>query len=110
MNKYHARKVTINGIKFDSEAEGRRYLFLKSEQEAGRISDLECHPKYALLEPFECRGVKYRGIKYIADFEYIEDGNRITEDVKGMKTQVFRLKEKLFLNRYGNEIEFRVVS
>ena len=110
MSKYRNKPVTIDGIRFASEKEGIRYCELKLLHQAGEIHKLVTHPRYTLLEPFECKGVKYRGIKYIADFEYYENGQRICEDVKGKRTAVFNLKEKLFVNRYGDEIELRVVE
>jgi hypothetical protein len=54
--------------------------------------------------------VKYRSIVYEGDFEYVENGQRICEDVKGVRTAVFSLKEKLFMDRYGESIELRIVE
>lgn len=109
-NKYHNKRSVIDGITFDSKAEARRYGELKMLCQAGEIHKLKCQPRFRLLDPFECKGVKYRAIDYIADFEYWENGQHIVEDVKGKATAVFRIKEKLFVNRYGDEIEFRVVK
>ena len=83
-NKYGARKVTINGIKFDSQAESRRYLVLKDMQERGEIQDLSVHPKYELQAPFVTRwGKKIRAITYTADFLYAINSRVVVEDVKG---------------------------
>jgi len=109
-SKFNATKVTLDGHIFDSKAEARRYGELKLMHEAGMIHKLVVHPRYTLLDPFECNGIKYRGIVYEGDFEYIENGKRICEDVKGYRTAVFGMKEKLFLNRYGDEIELRVTE
>jgi len=46
------------------------------------------------------RGKTVRSIVYKADFEYLEDGQTIIEDVKGVQTPVFKLKMKLFLTGY----------
>jgi hypothetical protein len=110
MTKYHARKVKADGYTFDSQAEYARFRILRLLADAGEIEGLKVHPRYVLLDPFTCKGVKYRGISYEADFEYLENGKRVTEDVKGFRTQTFNLKEKLFINRYGNELEFRIVE
>jgi len=99
-NKYRAKKITIDGIKFDSLKEGRRYQELKIQAMAGFISDLKLQVEYFLLDPFVYQGKKYRGIKYLADFEYIKDGIKITEDVKGKATKVYQIKKKLLLSRY----------
>ena len=112
-NKYGARKVEIDGIKFDSQAESRRYLVLKDMQERGEIQDLSVHPKYDLQAPFVTRrGKKVRGITYTADFLYTMGRKVIVEDVKGgraTQTAAFRIKAKLFQKQYP-WLEFEVVE
>jgi hypothetical protein len=110
MSKYHNKHVTIDGITFDSLAESRRYGELKLLHQAGVIHKLRVHPRYTLLDAFECKGVKYRAIVYEGDFEYVENGVTVCEDVKGKVTQTFALKKKLFIKRYGDEIDFRLVE
>ena len=108
MSKYNAIRTTIDNITFASKREANRYCELKLLHQAGEIEELQVHPRYTLLEPFEVKGVKYRGIVYEADFSYTENGVQVVEDCKGMKTQVFRIKEKLFIKRYGDTHEFRI--
>ena len=108
MTKYNATPTTVDGIRFDSKREAQRYQELNLLYAAGGIHRLAIHPRYVLLEPFTVKGVKYRGITYEADFEYIENGVTVVEDVKGKRTAVFNLKEKLFLNRYGDQYDFRI--
>lgn len=109
-NKYNAIKAECDGIVFDSKKEKGRYEFLKMLARAGKIKDLKLQPRYLLQDSFRYRGKKERKIEYVADFEYIdENGNKIVEDVKGEKTQVYKLKRKLFLFKYGGHIEFREV-
>ena len=110
MSKYRNKRVELDGYTFDSLAEARRYGELKLLHQAGEIHKLVVHPRYTLLEPFECKGVRYRSIVYEGDFEYVENGKRICEDVKGKVTAVFALKKKLFVNRYGDSIELRIVE
>lgn len=107
--KYHAKKVTIDGHKFDSIKEANRYLELKQLEDAGIISDLELQPRFVLQEAFRCDGNSYRKIEYIADFRYTQDEQVIVEDVKGMKTDVYKLKKKLFLKEYGGRVVFKEV-
>lgn len=109
MTKYHNKRTALDGYNFDSMAEARRYGELKLMHDSGIIHKLRVHPRYTLLDPFECKGIRYRGIIYEADFEYVENGVTIVEDVKGKATQVYALKKKLFLNRYGDQLEFREV-
>jgi hypothetical protein len=115
MSKYHNQPTIINGIKFDSRAEGRRYEELLILERAGKISNLECQPKFHLLDGFKkCPECKQRITKtkrghakscpecgaellvfqaryYIADFRYQDkDGNVIIEDVKGCNVSAKR--------------------
>lgn len=108
MSKYHNQKIIIDGIKFDSKAEGRRYQELKLLQRAGEIEDLQLQPKFLLQPSFKKNGKTYRKIEYIADFDYYVGNKLIVEDVKGMETEVFKLKKKMFDYKY-NDIELRVV-
>lgn len=102
-SKYNNRKTTLYGITFDSQAEADRYLVLRDMEQRGEISALRIHSRWCLLDSFaDAQGKKVRGIQYEDDFNYIRDGQRIVEDVKGFKTAVFRIKEKLFKSRYPN--------
>lgn len=94
-NKYHNKKVYVDGIRFDSKAEARRYLFLKSEQEAGRIKNLKLQPEFEILPTHKKNGKTVRAIKYKADFQYLRGSECVVEDVKGVETETFRLKKKL---------------
>lgn len=104
VTKYHNKKVTYFGKSFDSKREGNRYLYLLDRQHRGAIKDLILQPEFILQEAFEKDGIKYRPIIYIADFSYTETktNKRIIEDAKGVKTDVFKIKKKLFEKRYTN--------
>lgn len=104
-NKYHAKKTVVGGIEFDSAKEAKRYAKLRDMAEAGEIHGLCLQVPFELLPSFECDGVKYRGMKYIADFVYIRDGKRVVEDCKGFKTAEYKLKKKLmaYLNHINIE-------
>lgn len=106
-NKYSNKKVEIDGFKFDSKKEGNRYLELKLLLIAKKITDLYLQPSFILQDSFKLNGVTHRKITYVADFKYIENGKTIIEDSKGFATEVYKLKKKLFLFKYGNEVEFR---
>lgn len=103
-SKYHARKTTVDGITFDSKREADRYLVLKGLEEDGVIEDLRRQVRYELVPAFDVDGRHYRSVCYVADFVYVEDGKEVVEDVKGMRTDVYRLKSKLFAKRYGINI------
>lgn len=100
-SKYHARKTTVDGITFDSRREADRYLVLKGMEEDGIIGDLRRQVRYELVPAFDVDGRHYRPVYYVADFVYVKDGKEVVEDVKGMRTDVYRLKSKLFARRYG---------
>lgn len=102
-SKYRATKTTIKGETFDSKAEARRYKELKLLERGGKISELRCHPRYKLLDPYaNGLGIRVRPIFYEADFSYKkkETGGYVVEDVKGVRTEVFKIKKKLFEKKY----------
>lgn len=106
-SKYHAKKTVVEGIAFDSRKEADRYLVLKGMEEDGSIEDLRRQVRYELVPAFDADGRHYRPVYYVADFVYVdkETGKEVVEDVKGMRTDVYRLKSKLFARRYGVSIK-----
>ena len=78
---------------------------------AGKIAQLELQPRFELQPAFRYRGEAVRKIEYVADFRYLdyERGGLVVEDVKGMKTDVYRLKRKLVLAKYGDGVIFEEV-
>lgn len=94
-NKYHSKKTVVDGIEFDSAKEAKRYTKLRDMERAGMIQGLRLQVPFELLPSFDCEGVKYRGMKYIADFVYYRDGKQVVEDCKGVKTAEYKLKKKL---------------
>lgn len=109
MNKYRNRKTIIDGITFDSRREAERYRELRLMEKANLILHLELQPVYELQAKFRHNGKTERAITYKADFRYEENGRIVVEDVKGMETEVFKIKRKLFLYRYP-DIDFRIVK
>lgn len=109
MNKYRNKKVIVDGKKFDSKKEGDRYKELKLLERAGEISNLELQPRFLLQDKFKKNGKTYRKIEYVADFKYIENGKKIVEDVKGIQTDVFKLKHKIFEKVYP-DLELRIIK
>lgn len=104
-SKYHAKKTVVDGFKFDSAKEAKRYIKLRDMAEAGEIYGLRLQVAFELLPSFECDGVKYRGMKYVADFVYHRDGKQVVEDCKGFKTAEYKMKKKLmaFINHINIE-------
>ena len=121
MRKYGNRKITINGIMFDSIREANRYRELRLLERAGEIHTLELQKKYVLIpaqyETVERYGKKGQRLKdgqrciekecaYIADFTYFKrSGTFVVEDAKGMRTKEYIIKRKLMLYIHGIRIK-----
>lgn len=119
--KYGNTKITVDGIQFDSKREAARYQELKLLERAGVISFLQRQTKFQLIPDQHApsnavytkgprKGQRKPGklleheCSYIADFCYIQNGETVVEDAKGYRTEVYRIKKKLMLERYGIQI------
>ena len=105
-NKYHNKLTFVGNEIFDSKKEADKFYALKIAENAGIIHDLKRQVKYELQPSFKLNGKTIRAINYYADFTYIDKDNKLhVIDVKGMKTEVYKLKKKLMAYKYGIEIE-----
>lgn len=115
-SKYRSRKVTINGITFDSRKEAARYQELKLLERVEAIKNLQRQVEFELIPSQRINGkVVERPCKYVADFVYLEDlnfkspdgpiWNKVVEDTKGFKTKDYIIKRKLMLHVYGIRIK-----
>lgn len=98
MSKYNSKKVEYKGFTFDSKVECDYYQYL--ERNLGNEYDhIELQPRYELIPKVN----KQRKTEYIADFALWKD-NKLLEviDVKGMPTEVAKLKAKIFRDKYPN--------
>ncbi|MEK0285935.1 DUF1064 domain-containing protein [Caldifermentibacillus hisashii] len=103
--KYNSKKVELDGYTFDSQIEARYYQRLKWLQEHKEILFFRLQPRYLLQEAFKKNARTYRKIEYIADFEIHHlDGTIEVVDVKGMETEAFKIKKKLFEKRYPHKL------
>mgnify|MGYP003310527750 CR=1 FL=1 len=107
-SKYHNRKAdyydpkTGETITFDSEKERDYYLLLKDRERRGEIKDLKRQVTIEIQRAFiDKADKKHRAINYIADFTYydLKDYSIHYIDVKGYKTEVYRIKKKLLAYR-----------
>ena len=101
-SKYRARPHVVDGIRFASSLEARRYQELGQLQKAGVVLWFIRQPSFDLGA----------GVRYVADFLVVYAGmlQRISvEDCKGFKTPVFKVKEKLFRERYP-AVQLRLVT
>lgn len=98
-SKYHAVPTVVDGIRFASKAEARRYQELLVLQRAGKIRDLELQPRYRL----HVNGWKLG--EYRGDFRYrTREGETVVEDVKGVLTPMYRWKKKHVAAEYGVDV------
>lgn len=115
-SKYRNVKVTIDGLTFDSKREAKRFTELKALERAGEIDGLRVQPSFPIfvhrLGHQVYIGTEQERIRcgeYIADFRYWrvragginEPAGEVVEDVKGVRTDVYRLKKKLVEGIYG---------
>ena len=106
--KYGNEKVLdADGLRFDSKAEHRRWIYLRHLEAKGEIGDLRRQVPFELIPATpKPSGGKERACVYVADFVYVnESGDEVVEDVKGAVTPEFRLKRKLMLWQHGIEVK-----
>lgn len=128
-NKFGARKIKdpATGYVFDSKAEFIRWCELRILERAGKISSLKRQVTYELIptqreestEVYKAgpqKGLPKPGAviekpcSYVADFVYCDaNGNMVIEDTKGYKKgaayDLFVIKRKLMLHKYGIRIK-----
>lgn len=121
-SKYGNRKTVVDGITFDSKKEANRFRELQLLERAGKITALQRQVKYVLIPTqrefsneiykkgahqgyFKPGKVLEKECSYIADFAYIQDGAYVVEDTKGVRTEAYKIKRKLMLERYGIQIK-----
>ncbi len=120
-NKYHAKKITIDGITFDSKHEAQRWLELKRMQERKLITELRRQVRFTLIpvqrgpSPGAFKKGQHKGeakpgklleneCAYIADFVYYNGSEMVVEDTKGVRTADYVIKRKLMLYVHGIRI------
>jgi hypothetical protein len=118
-SKYHAVPTVVDGVRFASKAEARRYSELQLLAKAGQIEDLVLQPRFplharsstgqvgeaikALAGTRDTKVGEYRG-----DFSYFDwrRSGRIVEDVKSpaTRTAIYRWKIKHLAIQYGIKV------
>ena len=103
--KYGNKKTTIDGITFDSKKEAEHYQALKILKKLGEVKSFQMQVKYQLLPAFP---KVQRAMIYIADFVvFLPDGTIEVQDVKGRKTEVYKIKKKLMY--YFHKIKIKEI-
>lgn len=98
--KYNNRKTVVDGIEFDSAAEAEYYRVAKAYAKKNGL-ELRLQEKFVLQEKYRIHGVGKRAITYTPDFTFW-DGDKLVRvvDVKGMQTESFKIKAKIFCYKY----------
>lgn len=106
-HKYGAIPTVVDGIRFDSKAEARRYQELRLLEKAGEIQHLNPHPSYDLWvvggEKNGC-AIEVTVGRYTADFSYVRQDEVVIEDVKSPATRKksdYRLRKRMVEAIYG---------
>ena len=129
-SKYGAVKTTVDGFTFDSKKEARRYAELLLLMKAGEVRQIVLQPVFDLFVHELTVAARFKRIAarlkrqrdpikptkvgtYVADFQYEEKGlsacenerwHKVIEDVKGVKTPLYRWKKKHVEAQYGIQI------
>jgi hypothetical protein len=108
-SKYRNVRVEVDGLKFDSKAEAARWQQLRLLEKAGKVRELHRQVRYPLHAD---SGLSVSGRPnivghYVADFDYYDadKASIVTEDVKGMITDLSKWKLKHFAAQYGREVQ-----
>lgn len=96
-SKFHAKRVKIDGILFDSQKEAKYYSELKLRLKAGEITGFCLQPRFVVTFGNDST----KATEYVADFiVFFPDGSSEIIDTKGVKTKEFNLKMKSFQEKY----------
>lgn len=107
MSKYNNQKIRVGGEVFDSKREYNRWCELRLLERSGIIRNLQRQVKFRLIDSQKTPERTERPCDYIADFVYYENGRRVVEDCKGMRTDVYKIKRKLMLEKYNISIKIK---
>ncbi len=105
MSKYNNQKIRVGGELFDSKREYNRWCELRLLERSGIICNLQRQVKFRLIDSQKTPERTERPCDYMADFVYYENGSRVVEDCKGMRTDVYKIKRKLMLEKYKISIK-----
>jgi len=97
-SKYKSKITFVDGIRFHSKGEARRWSDLKLLERGNHISELRRQVPYELKVGDVLIG------KLIMDFVYFEKGVEVNEDWKGAQTPLSKWKIKHFEAQYGKTV------
>lgn len=109
--KYRNKPTTVDGIRFASKAEARRYSELKLLEKAGEITELRLQTRWPLSVQDPEWFVSRKIGDYVSDFDYRDKYGLVVEDVKSpatAKDKLFVWKRRHFEAEYG--IKLKVIT
>lgn len=110
-SKYRNVKTSNCYGTFDSKYEAMCAMELKGLEKKGLIKNLEFQVPFELVPKTTHNGKNIQATKYILDFVFEEKQGdkwvKIAADAKGLRTQSYIIKMKLFIHKYGNLYAFR---
>lgn len=105
--KYGNKPTIVDGIKFDSAREAKRWQELKLLERAGHICALQRQVVYCLAQSVKIAGEKRARpmMRYTADFVYMNGHARpVVEDAKGFSDKAFRMRQHLMKSVHGIDV------
>lgn len=118
-SKFKSSKITVDGVTYDSKLEFNVYRTLRGWLESFPEFSVERQVTFELQPKFRVKdfnGKMIRAITYTADFciyvrpyhpevnDYGDPKLLYVIDAKGLETEVFKVKKKLFAYKYQREI------
>lgn len=105
-NKFHAKRMQVGDVWFDSKREAGRFVELKYLEKAGEIYDLALQPSFDLhVSPRWNPSERIKVGRFTADFQYRDrrDSALHIEDVKSKptRTEAYRLRKRMVEAEYG---------
>lgn len=107
-SKYNAKPVVVDGVRFDSQREYKRWGDLCMLEKGGQISQLERQVPYELAPAVNLYGERRKktALRYVADFRYfdVKAGHFVVEDAKGYESPIARIKRHLMKSVHGIDV------
>lgn len=108
-SKYGAQPQVVDGVRFDSGREAKRWQELKILERAGKITQLDRQVAYELAPSVLLHGEarKKPALRYVADFRYLDGQQIVVEDAKSpatAKESAFRIKRHLMKSVHGIDV------
>lgn len=110
--KFNNTAVEVDGMRFDSVKEYKRYIELKARSQRNEIQELKHQVKFELAPKVKIEGEKRAkpALRYFADFTYIENGVLVVEDVKSVVTRkLASYRNKKHLMKTVHKIDVREI-